>query len=104
MVGSWIDRFGNAQTYFSGSSGNHVCDCASSFVNECFQLPYQRGHLSTCNCDARDPVLRSDQGIITNMVLNLTEYVLKFTLDYNFSNFVLSGGLTYTEFQLRFNE
>jgi len=67
MVGSWIDRFGNAQTYFSGNSGNHVCDCASSFVNECYQLPYQRGHLSTCNCDARDPVLRSDQGIITNM-------------------------------------
>ena len=75
MVGSWIDRFGNAQTYFSGTSGSHICDCASSFVNQCYQLPYLRGHLSTCNCDARDPVLRSDEGIITNKVLNFTEYL-----------------------------
>lgn len=70
MVGSWIDRFGNIQTYFSGSSGSHVCDCASSFMNECYQLPYQRGHLSRCNCDARDPVLRNDEGILMNKVLN----------------------------------
>ena len=70
MVGSWIDRFGNTQTYFSGSSGSHVCDCASSFMNECYQLPYQKGHLSRCNCDARDPVLRNDEGILMNKVLN----------------------------------
>ena len=63
-LGSWTDRHGTKLSYFSGDSGDNICQCGQASPNECFQLPHLNEN--KCNCDARDPVQRSDHGLITN--------------------------------------
>ena len=65
-LGSWTDRHGVKSSYFSGESGEHVCQCGQASPNECFQLPHLNEN--KCNCDARDPIQRMDSGLITNHV------------------------------------
>lgn len=61
-IGSWVDRHGVQQTYFSGKNyGQHICGCAEDF--DCFST----GQTNLCNCDQGDPIERFDEGQITNM-------------------------------------
>ena len=66
MFGSWTDANGNKQTFFNGRSGDNICACGQTTPNECYQNPHLNEN--KCNCDARDPVLRSDTGKIKNKV------------------------------------
>ena len=59
-VGSWLNRDGKEESYFSGSHhGHHICSCGLNRTCS--------SHRSVCNCDTGKPELQTDFGIITNM-------------------------------------
>jgi len=84
-IGSWVGVDGSKNTFFSGNEGNEICDCgmgnpsanstnslynpAQESSNQCGQqVPYLETR-PKCNCDARQPMVTSDRGYITNKKL-----------------------------------
>ena len=65
-AGEWIDHQGKNHTFFSGNSGENICECGRQMPNKCHKIA---NTINNCNCDARDPVERQDLGYITNKVL-----------------------------------
>jgi len=63
-IGTWFDRSGQEQVYFSGSNyGTHMCSCFSN--NSCSG---QDNFGNRCNCDSTGvPEWFEDAGIINNM-------------------------------------
>ena len=58
--GFWTDKNGNAQNFFHGdNAGTHVCQCGED--NSCVDSSLDL----VCNCDAKSPIWRSDNGRIT---------------------------------------
>ena len=70
-TGTWIDRNGENQTYFTGAKyGEKICQCGipkfnDSMENNCFHVG---NTVHYCQCDNKDAVNRQDAGFITNMV------------------------------------
>jgi len=83
-IGSWVGVDGSKNTFFSGDEGNEICDCGIGSPsanltnslydpkprssNQCAQMPYLETR-PKCNCDARQAMVTSDRGFITNKKL-----------------------------------
>ena len=67
LYGSWLNKYGDRRTYFSGNEGENTCECGQADPNECYKRPHETQE-HNCNCDANQPISIKDSGVISNKV------------------------------------